>query len=150
VQYNPNASRLEIFTATTRYNPQPGRVFNLGYRYTFVAEPTLANPLVKQVEASAQWQAYGRWNIFAQTKYSLEDRRSVESLAGLEYNQSCWSFRMGAQQYVTTAQEVRQSIIFQLELKELLSIGTNDVLTELKRIVPGYSKVEEPARSSAQ
>jgi LPS-assembly protein len=149
VQYNPNASRLEVFTASTRYNPQPGRVFNLGYRYSFVAAPSLTNPQVEQVEASAQWQAYGRWNIFAQTKYSIEDRRSVESTAGLEYNQSCWTLRMGAQQYVTTAQEVRQSIIFQLELKELLSVGSNNVLTELKRIIPGYSKTEEPAGSSA-
>jgi LPS-assembly protein len=80
--------------------------------------------------------------MVAQTKYSLQDRRTVEALAGLEYNQDCWALRLVAQQFVTATQEVSNAFFLQLELNELIRVGT-DPLATLKRSVPGYTKLNE-------
>lgn len=142
LQYNPNESRTEMFAATARYMPEAGKVFNLGYRYTFNPDPTL---ILKQVDLSTQWPLGGRWQVVAQTKYSLQETRAVEALAGLEYNQDCWAIRMVAQQFVTATQEQSTTLFLQLELNELIRVGI-DPLAALKQSVPGYSILSERPR----
>ena len=138
-QYNPNDSRTERFAATARYKPEAGKVFNLGYRYTFSADPDPSKTL-KQLDFSTQWLLGGRWHMVGQMKYSLQETRMVEALAGLEYNQDCWALRLVAQQFVTATREVSNAFFLQLELNELIRVGT-DPLATLKRSVPGYTKL---------
>lgn len=143
-QYNPNADRTEMFAATARYKPEPGKVFNLGYRYTFSADPDPTKTL-KQLDLSTQWMLGGRWQMVAQTKYSLQERRTVEALAGLEYNQDCWSLRFVAQEFATATSERSTTYFLQLELHELIRVGT-DPLSALKQSVPGYTIMTERSR----
>lgn len=144
-QFNPNADRTEMYAATARYLPEAGKVFNLGYRYTFSADPD-PTKTVKQVDFSTQWLLGGRWHMVAQSKYSLQDSRTVEALAGLEYNQDCWGLRMVAQRFVTSARETSTTIFIQLELKEMIRVGT-DPLSALKQSVPGYTILTERPRT---
>jgi LPS-assembly protein len=146
-QYNPNESRTELFSAMARYKPEAGKVFNLGYRYTFNPDPAL---VLKQLDVSTQWLLGGHWHMVAQTKYSLQDDRAVEALAGLEYYHDCWALRFVAQQFVTSTLESSRTFFIQLELNEMLRVGT-DPLAALKLSVPGYSVLSErPREKSAQ
>jgi LPS-assembly protein len=145
MQYNPNESRTEMFAATARYRPEAGKVFNLGYRYTFSADPDPTKTL-KQVDMSTQWLLSGRWHMVGQMKYSLQETRTVEALAGLEYNQDCWALRMVAQQFVTALRESSTTYFVQLELNELVRVGT-DPLGALKQSVPGYTILTERTRN---
>ena len=138
-QYNPNDSRTEMFSATARYRPEVGKVFNLGYRYTFNPDPAL---ILKQIDMSTQWPIVGRWQMVGQVKYSLQAERTVESLAGLEYNQDCWALRLVGQQFVTALHETSTGIFIQLELNELIRVG-DDPLGALKLSVPGYTKLND-------
>lgn len=142
-QYNPNESRTEMFAATARYKPESGKVFNLGYRYTFNPDPTL---ILKQLDLSTQWLLGGRWHAVAQTKYSLQELRAVEALAGFEYSQDCWSLRFVAQHFVTATRESSDTFYLQLELNELVRVGT-DPLGALKQSIPGYSILSERPRA---
>ena len=144
-QYNPNRSRTEMFAATARYRPEAGKVLNLGYRYTFSPNPDPTATL-KQADFSTQWLLYGRWHMVGQMKYSLQLGRTAEALAGLEYNQDCWALRLVAQQFVTSTLQTSTSFFIQLELKELIRVGT-DPLSALKRSVPGYTILSEVPRS---
>jgi LPS-assembly protein len=141
-QYNPSDSRTEMFAATARYKPESGKVFNLGYRYTFNPDPAL---ILKQLDLSTQWPLGGRWHAVAQTKYSLQEARTVEALAGLEYNKDCWALRMVAQQFVTATSQHSTTLFLQLELYELIRVGI-DPLAALKQSVPGYSILSERPR----
>lgn len=145
MQYNPNESRTEKFAATARYRPEAGKVFNLGYRYTFSADPDPTKTL-KQVDMSTQWLLSGRWHMVGQMKYSLQVTRMVEALAGLEYNQDCWTVRMVAQQFVTDSRESSTTYFIQLELNDLVRVGT-DPLGALKQSVPGYTILTERPRN---
>lgn len=144
-QYNPNESRTEMFAATARYRPEAGKVFNLGYRYTFSADPDPAKTM-KQVDLSTQWPLPGRWHMVGQMKYSLQELRTVEALAGLEYYQDCWALRLVAQQFVTALRESSTAVFVQLELNELIRVG-DDPLSAVKLSVPGYTKFNDAPRA---
>lgn len=130
-QYNQNLSRTEKFNTAIRYQAELGKVINLGYRYT--------NSVLRQVDASAQWPLSGRWHGVARINYSLNDRKILEGLGGLEYNAACWSARFVFQRYATATQEAATAIFVQLELSGLTQIGSNPLDT-LKRSVPGYQR----------
>ena len=132
LQYNPNQSQVEKINFAGRYQPESGKVLNLGYRYT-------RNSL-RQVDVSTQWPLHGRWQGVARWNYSLRDQHMLEALAGLEYNQSCWALRLVAQRFVTATNEVSHGIFIQLELTDLVPLGYGNPLDVLKQSVPGYSK----------
>jgi LPS-assembly protein len=140
-QYNPSESRSEMFAAVARYKPEPGKVFNLGYHYTFSATPD-TTPILKQVDMSTQWLLTGRWHMVGQIQYSLQEARPVQTMAGFEYHKDCWALRFVAQQFVTSSQETSTNYFLQLELYEMLRVGT-DPLAALKQSIPGYTVLGE-------
>lgn len=142
VQYNPNQAHTESYNLTARLRPEAGKLFNLGYRFT--------RNTLHQTDVSTQWPLFGRWLGVARLSYSLQDKRAVESLAGVEYNQSCWTMRFVAQS-ITTATNIRSSGMYlQLELNDLVRIGS-DPLDALRLSIPGYTKMNSlPAAQPVQ
>jgi LPS-assembly protein len=134
LQYNPSQSQSENFSVTARYQPEAGKVLNLGYRFT--------RDTLRQVDLSTQWPLSGHWHGMANWNYSLQDRQIVEALAGLEYNQSCWTARLVAQRFATATQQVSTGIFVQLELNDLVKIGS-DPLSVLRQSIPGYTKLND-------
>jgi LPS-assembly protein len=132
VQYDPNETHSEKINFATRYQPESGKVINLGYRYT--------REVLKQVDVSAQWPLSKRWYALARWNYSLLDNRALESLAGLEYNDRCWTIRMVMQRFAIATNDVSTGIFVQLELNDLLRVGT-DPLNVLRQSIPGFAKV---------
>lgn len=131
-QYNPNQSQTESYSVMARYNPEPGKLLNLNYRFT-------RNSL-RQGEISSQWPLFSRWLGVSRLSYSFQDQRVVEALLGLEYNQACWTVRFGAQSFVTATQERSTPIFLQLELNDLVQVGS-DAMDILRNSVPGYTKM---------
>ncbi len=132
MQYNANQERSEKFNLAVRYQPESGKVLNLGYRYT--------RNSVRQAELSTQWPLAGRWQAVARWNYSVQDRHTLEALAGLEYNESCWAVRLVAQRFATATWEFATGFFVQLELNDLVRVGA-DPLGVLRQSVPGYTKL---------
>ena len=130
-QYNPNQSHSEKFNLSTRFHPEGGKVLNLGYRFT--------RDSIRQVDISTQWPLSARWHAVARFNYSLQDRSILEALTGLEYNRDCWALRMVAQRFATAAQEASTGFFVQLELNDLVRVGS-DPLSVLRQSIPGYTK----------
>jgi LPS-assembly protein len=142
IQYNPNLSHTESYNAMARYRPEVGKLFNFGYRYT--------RDTLRQADVSTQWPLFGRWLGVARLNYSLRDKRVVEALGGLEYNQACWTMRFVAQSIATATNERSTGIFLQLELNDLVRIGS-DPLDALRTSVSGYTKMNSlPAEQSVQ
>ncbi|GAB4414439.1 MAG: LPS-assembly protein LptD [Sideroxydans sp.] len=134
VQYNPNQGYTESYSTAARYRPEPGKLLNLGYRFS--------RNTLRQMDISTQWPLSGRWHGVGRFNYSLQDQRILEALGGLEYNAACWTLRLVAQSF-TSATSVRTTGFFiQLELDDLVRIGT-DPLTALRNSVSGYTKLNE-------
>ena len=132
MQYNANQERSEKFNLAVRYQPESGKVLNLGYRYT--------RNSIRQAELSTQWPLAGRWQAVVRWNYSVQDNHTLEALAGLEYNESCWAVRLVAHRFATATREFATGFFVQLELNDLVRVGA-DPLGVLRQSVPGYTKL---------
>lgn len=134
LEYDPNKSYMQRFNIAARYHPEPGKAFNLGYRYQ--------RDTLRQVDVSSQWPIFQRWHGVGRMNYSFPDSRILDSSAGLEYNQDCWTLRLVVQHFATATKETNTSFFVQLELNDFVKVGS-DPLGLLKQSVPGYTKLNE-------
>lgn len=134
-QYSPAFSRTERLNVGGRYQPETGKVFNAGYRYT--------RDQLGQVDFSGQWPLFGGWYGVGRYNYSTKENRVIESLGGLEYDGGCWVLRLVAQRLATQTSKATSSFFVQLELNGFARIGSNP-LDMLKRSVPGYGVINQP------
>lgn len=141
-QFDPNQSHTQRYNVAANYRPEVGKVVNLGYRF--------ARNALRHADLSAQWPLSGHWHAVGRWNYSFQDSRLLESIAGLEYNQSCWTFRLVAQRFTVGTKQINTGLFMQLELNDLVKVGS-DPLTLLKKSVPGYAKLnDKPADKSPQ
>jgi LPS-assembly protein len=134
IQYNPEFNRMENATLTGRYQPRPGSILNLAYRYN--------RDTLKHIDASAQWPLAGRWYGVGRYDYSLRDRKAVEALGGLEYNGGCWMLRAVVQRLASGTAQATNAIFLQLELNGVSKIGSNP-LDVLRQNISGYTKLNQ-------
>ncbi|TMH04632.1 MAG: LPS-assembly protein LptD [Betaproteobacteria bacterium] len=144
-EYNLNHPQTERLDLGVRWQPGPGRVLNASYRYIRQqVDPTGNTSQLKQVDFSGQWPFLDGWSVIGRWNYSLVDGKTLEGVAGLEYNGGCWAFRIVGQRLTTTTQLASKSVFVQFELNGLARLGTNPI-DVLKRSVPGYMTVTDPA-----
>lgn len=137
-QYTSQLSQTQRFTAGTRYNPAPGQLLNLAYRFNRAQN-------VEQIDVSGQWPLFSGWRAVGRWNYSLKNNpaspnnnRLLEGVAGIEYNGGCWVLRAVAQQFAITGSNSVSMFFVQLELFGFASVGT-DPGDILRRSVPGYA-----------
>jgi LPS-assembly protein len=128
-QYNNDTGETVKSNIGTRYNPEPGKVLNLSYRFT-------QNNL-EQINASTQWPLGRGYYGLARANYSIRDGSLIEGLAGIEYDAGCWQSRFVVQRVQTATADANFAMFFQLELGGLASIGSNP-LQLINRNIPGY------------
>jgi LPS-assembly protein len=144
LQYNFDAREVERLNAGMRYTPSPGSVVNATWRYTrTLVDPAGGLTTLKQIDLSAQWPVSARWSLIGRWTYSLPDHKTLEAVAGIEYNADCWVLRIVGQRLTTTTQQATTSVFVQLELNGLARVGTSP-LELLHRSVPGYVPTNSP------
>jgi len=128
-QYAAERSEFVRATAGTRWQPRRASVLSAYYRYQADG--------IRQVDISGQWPLSNNWYAVGRFNYSLEDKRLIDTVAGLEYQQDCWLLRFVVQRFATTAQTTTTNFYLQLELNGLTSVGTS-AASILQRNIPGY------------
>ncbi len=134
LQYSTTQNRVERSNSVVRYQPDIGKVVNLGYRFT--------RDTLEQVDLSTQWPIGGRWTGLARYNYTLRDKRLLEALLGVEYNAGCWAARFVMHRFVSATQEYVNAMFFQLELNGISRIGSSP-LELLRQNITGYEKTNE-------
>ena len=132
MQYNQQDSRAQRYGVSARYAPEIAKVISARYGYN-------RDTQIKQVDLAGQWPVRPGWYAIGRFNYSLQDRRLLEGIAGLEYNAGCWVFRAAVQRLQAAAQTTSSGIFFMLEFNGVGSLGSDEILTMLKRSVPGYA-----------
>jgi LPS-assembly protein len=144
LQYNLDASDVERFNVGVRYTPAPGRALNATWRYSrALADATGGFEQIKQIDLSGQWPVSDRWTLIGRFNYSIADHKTLEAVAGIEYNADCWVLRIVGQRLSTTTQQATTSVFVQIELNGLARVGTSP-LELLRRSVPGYLPTNDP------
>jgi LPS-assembly protein len=135
-QYSTDRSQTQKFNVATRYQPAAGKVLNLAYRNTV--------DLIKQTDLSFQWPLTSQWTAVGRWNWSIRDNRTLEALAGFEYDGGCWIFRAVGHRFVTALNGVNTSVFLQLELNGVSRIGSNP-MDVLRRNVGGYTRLDPRA-----
>ena len=130
-QYSADRSQTQKFNIATRYQPAPGKVLNVAYRNTV--------NLIDQTDISFQWPVSPKWRAVGRWNWSLRDSRTLEALAGVEYDGGCWAFRAVGHRFATALNTVNTSFFLQLELNGVSRIGSNP-MDVLRRNVGGYTR----------
>ena len=139
VQYNPQESRPERYALSGRYAPEIAKVISAGYRYNRETD-------IRQVDIAGQWPLATGWYAIGRFNYSFTDARMLEGIAGLEYNAGCWVFRGAVQRLQAATNTTSSGIFIQLEFNGAGGLGSDDIVTLLKRSIPGYA-VTNPTES---
>ena len=138
-QYSLEEDRVERSSVVVRYQPEIGKAVNFGYRYT--------RDTLEQVDLSTEWPIGGRWTGLARYNYTLQDRRLLEGLLGVEYNAGCWAARFVLHRFASATQEYVNGMFLQLELTGLSRIGSSP-LELLRQNITGYEKTNDRPREN--
>jgi LPS-assembly protein len=133
MQIDHSKSRTDVMRSIISYQPEIGKVLNLGYRYT--------RGVLAQYDISGQWPITKRLRVVARKNYSLRDTRDLNELIGLEYNACCWTVRFVSQKLRTSNTRTNTTFFLQLELGGIMQIGS-DPLKILTRGIPGYTNLD--------
>jgi LPS-assembly protein len=146
VQYNLDSGETERFNVGARWNPEPGKVVAGSWRYTRrLVDAAGGVSQLKQFDLATQWPIDSRWTVLGRWNYSLVESKTLEALAGVEYNADCWVLRAVVHRLTTTSQQTTTAAYVQLELSGLARIGPSP-LDLLRRSVPGFLRSNDPAR----
>src|SRR5580704_11482470 len=144
--WNPYTSQTNKSEVSIQYRPDPTRVVNIGYRFQ---ENVLDQSVIlKQWDGSFAWPIAAHWNTVGRWVYSLEDRKTIEQVAGFEYKSCCYRIQVVQRRYVTNRLGgLDTSIALQLELTGLSSVGKR-ADSFLEQSIRGYSTRDPNAQSS--
>ena len=131
-QYNTDTRQTQRSNVSLRYQPQQGKLLNLTYRQNVPSA-------IRQFDLSGQWPIAGKWNAVGRWNYSVQDRRMLEGLAGMEYDGGCYVFRAFASRVSTATTASNSAFFVELELNGLTRVGSNS-LELLRRNIAGYTR----------
>lgn len=132
--------RLAFVSLTHRYQQDP---------FYYTADGSQVRDYY-QLEGKNTLSLAGQWpitkNLYAVGRYdySVKEKRSTQSILGLEYKgDCCWTSRVVFQRYAVSKEKTNTSLFFQLELTGLGTVGSNP-MNLLRDSIPGYQSVKDP------
>ncbi len=99
-QWNPNTSLTDLGAITFQKRIKTDGIVNFSYRYR--RQPGTNAPLLEQYDASVVYPVSDRWRLIGHWTYSVLDKKTVEALAGVEYDTCCVALRLVGRHYVNT------------------------------------------------
>ena len=131
-QWDPKYRRQDLASIRTRYLIGDSGVVNLGYRYR--------RDLTEQADFSFLYPLNPSWSVVGRYYYSIDDRKLLESIAGVQWESCCMAVRLIARRYIRERNgELDDSLRLEFELKGLGSAGqkTESILS---RAILGYDR----------
>ena len=137
--WDPNDGEWDEIGAAMQYRADNRHIFNLGYRRRNDIEP-----LLKQSDASLYWSLLRQWSLIARFNYDLEEHRTIEALAGLEYSNCCLQLRAVGRKFLSTPgystdpnAQSDEGVFFQVVFKGLAGFGGR-IDSMMTSGIPGY------------
>jgi LPS-assembly protein len=128
-----------------QYMSDNQHIINIAYRENG-NRTTSPNSITREIDSSIHWLVNHQWSIIGRRYHSISDDRTMEKMAGVEYNSCCWAFRAVRRAIFTedsTATvapfgRLRYSWYLQLELKGMTSVGEH-IKELMEETIVGYS-----------
>lgn len=132
VEVDPDrdSDQLRQGLALATYRGEATQRFHAGWR--------LREGELEHTDFAAAWPVSHNLRLIGRWYYSLEENRTLETVAGLEYGDCCWRIRTLLRRYLeSSGSEYNTTALIQLELTGLGALG-NDIDNFLDRTIYGY------------
>lgn len=141
-QWNPNSDHTDLSTIAIQHRTWNNGVLNLAHRYR--------RNYLEQLDFSAMYPLNPRWNLVGRWNYSMDQGRTLEALAGIEYASCCVAVRLLGRHYIrNSAGDISNGIMLQIEFKGIGSIGQG-AENLLRHAILGYQPAEFPIESGQE
>jgi LPS-assembly protein len=103
---------------------------------------------IRQTDVSAIWPVSQNWSLIGRWNYDHANSRELETIAGLEYSNCCYSVRLLARQWIDNDAlfygnvDVNTGVFLQFELKGFGSVLGGNVSGILNNGINGYRERE--------
>jgi len=138
-----------------RYRTSWGLALNLSYTMTDESIQRTVKPRnEEETDISFVWPLNAAWTLLGRWNYGLDNRQTIESLLGVEYNDCCWRARIvyrreleeprlfriempGMPTQFVTDRRADSGIYFEFQLKGLASLGGR-LDSMIQDSIPGF------------
>ena len=110
------------------------------YRYLATLGHTYRRQEFEQADIGAVFPVTDRVSLIGRWVYDARTDRTAGSLAGIEYNNCCWSLQLVNQNYLTDEGTLDNRILFQVQLKGLG--GSGDASDRIGDAIIGFDERE--------
>lgn len=110
------------------------------YRYLASLGHTYERGEFEQSDIGGVFPVTDRVSLIGRWVYDSELDRTVGSLAGLEYNNCCWSVQLVHQNYLTDDEQLESRMLFQIQLKGLGGSGGSS--SQISEAIYGFDERE--------
>ncbi len=110
------------------------------YRYLASIGHTYRRDEFEQSDIGGVVPVTDRVSLIGRWAYDSQLDRTVGSLAGLEYNNCCWSIQLVHQNYLTDEQQLDNRVLFRIELKGLGGSGGSS--GQIAEAITGFDERE--------
>ncbi len=142
---NTNLARSQI-----KFEPTKDHIVNLSHRLR--KKGLLSN---EELDISFSWPVNDKWRVVGRWYNDLENKRTAESMFGLEYESCCWAVSLLSRRYIDVRfdsmgapiltdsmgqllDEFDSGVQFQFVFKGLGNPGQNKIANRLKNSIKGY------------
>ena len=135
-QWNPNGNFTELSTVALQHKTWHNGIINMAYRYR--------RNYLEQLDFSTLYPLNERWNLVGRWNYSLDQGRTLEALAGIEYDSCCVAVRLLGRHYIrNSAGDISNGIMLQIEFKGIGNVGQG-AENLLRHAILGYQDTQLP------
>jgi LPS-assembly protein len=147
VEWNTATHTADVANAQLQYQQDANHILNLAWRYREMPAPRFVNGFdrrIKQSDISAVWPIAANWNLVGRWNYDYSNRRTLESIGGVEYSNCCWRVRLVTRSWIDNHAlffghaDKNSGIFVQFELKGLGSILGGNVRSILNNGISGF------------
>lgn len=134
--WDPTQDNVTRGGAFVNYKTSNRKIVHMGYRYQ--------RDSIDQTDLAMIWPVGKRFALIGRWNFDVNSERTIEGLAGIEYNDCCWKLRLVGRRYLDTpsAREFadavsRTGVFFQVVFKGLGSLD-DSVENLLSESIRGY------------
>ena len=146
IQWDAADKKLSRENYFLHYMSDKKHLFNIGYRKRLdINDINIVD--IEQTDTSFVYAINREYTSFVRWNYSLNDKKDINSIAGIAYDSCCWSIQLLAQRRLkntTTSTTINNddydnSILVQFVFKGLGSLSGSSARTTLEQSIYGYT-----------
>lgn len=151
MEWNTSTNELDVANLQFQYQSEAKQLFNVGYRYRDMANlftPGGLDRTIDQSDVSGTWPVSEEWALIGRWNYDHANKRNLETIAGVEYTNCCYTVRVIARQWIDNdalfygLEDDNTGAFIQFELKGLGSLLGGNVRGILNNGISGYRERE--------